>query len=179
MDAMRGEIPRWPLAEVATTAAALGDRAEGGLPPLSPCPGPSARSRWWWDASARRDGGIAAWASSTSTSASLTPPPQRASPAAATMAMVPLHLGRERVAAGGGLAPLSRAAAATPASGHRSSRPWPSAVQRPWPCPMPLGREEEEITDMWDPPNYAGPTATSRKTIVETSERPKTNRFGN
>jgi hypothetical protein len=43
---------------------------------------------------------------------------------------------------------------------------------------MPLEREEEDITDMWDPHNYVGPTATSGKTTVESSEGPKTNIFG-
>jgi hypothetical protein len=46
MDAGSDEIPRRPLVEVATTGAVLGDRAEGGPPPLFPCSSPSAKSRW-------------------------------------------------------------------------------------------------------------------------------------
>jgi hypothetical protein len=65
------------------------------------------------------------------------------------------------------------------AIGAPDNGPLACVVERSWPCPVPLEREEEEITDMWGPHKNVGPTATSGKTTVETSEGPKMNGFGN
>jgi hypothetical protein len=157
MDAGSDEIPRRPLVEVATTGAVLGDRAEGGPPPLFPCSSPSAKSRWAASNKGGEGVGCAGGARRGHDGMGLLHLLLCRLTSSATMCLphcsyhgswCPFISGASAWRRAVACPPLSRVAAASPASGHRSSRPWPSAVEWSWPCPVPLGREEEELTDM-------------------------------